>query len=327
MVSYWPGGLTHWDDVEPRHSELGHLSADWRDLGTAAGSVYAGVKRIEIEPGKWSTPAHRQGAEEEIFYVLGGSGLLWQDEQVHEIGVGDCMVFLPGHQVHTLRAGDGGLDVLAFGTRVWVEVGHLPRAGVGWLWPTWTEVGGGDHPWAREVAAGEPPVADPAPRPGNVVNVGDEQFGEAAWQGGVKRPGLRSLAAAAGSEHSGLHHETLEPGKLSAVPHCHSAEEEIFVVLEGAGVLELTATPLARERGATDERHELRPGSVVARPAGSRIAHALRAGDGGMTCLVYGTRDPDDVAYYPRSQKLFFRGLGVIVRAEHIPYWDGETED
>ena len=32
-------------------------------------------------------------------------------------------------------------DVLAFGTRVPVEIGFLPRAGVGWLGETWVEAG------------------------------------------------------------------------------------------------------------------------------------------------------------------------------------------
>ena len=36
--------------------------------------------------------------------------------------------------------------------------------------------------------------------------------------------------------------------------------------------------------------------------------------------LVYGTREPNDIAYYPHSRKLFFRGVGVIVDAEHVPY-------
>jgi len=71
--------IAHWDDVEGRRSELGHLGAVWRDLGRAAGTVTVGLKRLEIDPGKWSTPAHVEGAEEEIVYVLGGSGLSWQD--------------------------------------------------------------------------------------------------------------------------------------------------------------------------------------------------------------------------------------------------------
>jgi mannose-6-phosphate isomerase-like protein (cupin superfamily) len=115
MTSFWPGGLVHWGDVEPRERKVGHLSGRWRDLGSAAGAVSAGVKRIEVEPGKWSTPAHCEGAEEEIYYILGGSGLSWQDEQVYEIGEGDCIVHLPAAEVKTLRAGPDGLDVLAFG--------------------------------------------------------------------------------------------------------------------------------------------------------------------------------------------------------------------
>jgi hypothetical protein len=35
----------------------------------------------------------------------------------------------------------------------------------------------------------------------------------------------------------------------------------------------------------------LRAGSVVARPPGTGVAHAFRAGEPGMTLLMYGTRD------------------------------------
>src|SRR5262249_18597785 len=156
-------------------------------------------------------------------------------------------------------------------------------------------------PWAREIAVGEPPVSEPSPRPPNVVNIADEQFGEAAWAAGRREPGFRELGDAAGSRLTGLNHETLAQGKLSSPPHCHSAEEAIFVVLDGDGTLELTPSPLARGRGVTDETHPLRAGSVVARPAGTRIAHALRAGDSGLTYLAYGTREPNDIAYYPHS--------------------------
>ena len=66
-------------------------------------------------------------------------------------------------------------------------------------------------------------------------------------------------------------------------------------------------------------------GSVIARPAGSGVAHAFRSGAEGLTVLLYGTRDPNDVCYYPRSGKVFFRGLGLITRiGEQVGYWDGE---
>ena len=69
-------------------------------------------------------------------------------------------------------------------------------------------------------------------------------------------------------------------------------------------------------------------GHIVARPPGSRIGHAFRAGENGLTMLIYGTRKPNDACYYPRSNKIFWRGLGVIGRIESLDYSDGEpTED
>ena len=50
---------------------------------------------------------------------------------------------------------------------------------------------------------------------------------------------VRDLGRAAGSEKTGMQLFDVAPGKLVNPPHCHSAEEEIFVVLDGAGSLEL----------------------------------------------------------------------------------------
>jgi uncharacterized cupin superfamily protein len=315
-----PGGIVHWDDVESGRAELGHLAGTWRDLGRAAGSVGVGVRRIEIDPGKWSTPVHRQTAEEEIFYVLRGSGISLQDEEAYEVRTGDCLVHLAGGKTHTLRAGEEGLDVLAFGTRERTEIGHLPRAGVAWLGRTWIDVGSGEYPWEREVAAGEPEVSEAVERPPSIVNLEDAP---SEYEGRA-----RYLGEGAGSQLTGLNWASLEAGEMGAPPHCHSAEEEIFVVLDGDGTLELTPAPQASRlygAEATPEAHPVRAGSVVSRPPGTRIAHAFRAGPGGMTCLAYGTREPNDMAYYPRSNKIFFRGLGLIARLESLEYDDGES--
>jgi len=71
----------------------------------------------------------------------------------------------------------------------------------------------------------------------------------------------------------------------------------------------------------------VRRGSVVVRPAGTGAAHAFRAGDGPLTLLAYGERRPYDMAFYPRSQKVSFRGLGVIGRLDLCDYWDGEPPE
>jgi uncharacterized cupin superfamily protein len=106
---------------------------------------------------------------------------------------------------------------------------------------------------------------------------------------------------------------TLRAGRSGYPPHCHSAEEEIFVVLEGEGTLSLG-----------EEEHAVREGSIVGRPPGTRVPHAFRAGAADLVYLAYGTREPNDIAYYPRSGKVSLRGVGVMGRIEPLGYWDGE---
>ena len=309
------GGFVHWDDVEPRRLEQGHLAGSWRFLGRAAGSAGATVNRIQVDAGKWSTPVHVEG--EEIFFVLGGSGLSWQDGDVYEVREGDCVVHRANWETHTLRAGDDGLDVLVFGAKAGLVTPHLPRAGLSWLFPAWVDAGGGARPWEREAAAGEPEVGEISERPENIVNVD------------VLEPdaeGDRVLAGTAGALDAGLHHRTLQPGGAAVPAHCHSAEEELFVMLDGTATLELIPSPRLVANGVEEERHELRAGHVVARPPGTRISHFFRGGPDGAAMLVYGTRDPNDIAYYPRSNKINFRGVGLIARLDALEYADGETE-
>lgn len=63
---------------------------------------------------------------------------------------------------------------------------------------------------------------------------------------------------------------------------------------------------------------------MISRPAGTRISHCLRTGDNTLTYLAYGTREPNDMCWYPRSNKVFFRGIGLIARLEALDYSDGE---
>jgi len=312
-------GIAHWDDIEGHHRAKGEMDATWQRLGTPAGAKTVGLNRVHVAPGMLPTPPHSHGASEELFYILGGSGLAWQDEQVHEIRPGDCVVHRANEMEHTLIAGPDGLDYLVYGTNYPTEFGWLPRSNairIGWPWVE----GRTDDPW--DVEAQQPPLAygDPAPRPENIVNLDDVERHE-----GKSGPGA-GLAAAGGSEQTGLNWRRVAPGRLNSVPHCHSEDEEIFVVLEGDGTLELWPSPPAASQGEEREDIPVRAGHVVARPASSRVSHAFRGGANGMTLLAYGTRRPNDICWYPRSNKLFWRGLGVIGRIESLDYWDGEEE-
>jgi uncharacterized cupin superfamily protein len=307
--------LAHWDEVEQRRPDRRGLGGTWRNLGGAAGSVRVGLQRIDLAAGEVSTPAHVHGADEEIFFVLAGSGLSWQDGRTHEIRAGDCLVHRARAEAHTLRAGDGGLTVLAFGQRTPVGGAYLPRVGVRWLNPSWAEVGAGENPFDREPNLDWP---DPSPRPAVIVALDDVE-GE---YGGHWKP----LGKEAGAELTGLNWVDLPPNEEGAPPHCHSADEEIFVVLDGEGIFELWGPPEPGAAPGTEpaETHAVRAGHVIARPASTRHSHFLHTTDRAMTYLAYGTREPNDVCYYPRSNKIFWRGLGLIARLEPLDYFDGE---
>ena len=129
-------GLAHWDDVETHRRAKGEMDATWQRLGDAAGTKGVGLNRVRVAPGKLPTPPHSHGASEEIYYVLEGSGLAWQDDQVHEVRAGDCVV---------LRADDelllAGRPISRRALEKTLMVDSVPaylvtgrRVPSGWLW-------------------------------------------------------------------------------------------------------------------------------------------------------------------------------------------------
>jgi uncharacterized cupin superfamily protein len=314
-------GLAHWDDVEGHRRTKGEMDATWQRLGEAAGTKGVGLNRVRVEPGKLPTPPHSHGASEEVYYVLEGSGLAWQDDQVHEVRPGDCVIHRANQMEHTFVAGPEGLDYLAFGTRHPTELGWLPRSSAVRFGRKWVE-GRVDDPWDLEAEA--PPLAygEPAERPPNILNIDEVELEH--WGKSTTAP----LATRERSDQAGFHWERLDAGARGSVPHCHSEEEEVFVILEGEGTLHLWPSPsFAAGTGAEQEEIPIRAGHVVARPPATRVSHWFRAGANGMTMLIYGTRRPNDMCWYPRSNKIAWRGLGVIGRIEVLDYDDGEPDD
>ena len=313
-------GVTHFEEARRYPVAVGHFDTRWTMLGEDAGARTVGVRRIEVAPGSWTTPAHEHGRGEEIFYVLAGRGLAWLNGKTAPIEGGDCIVFRPRRGAHTLHALQP-LDVLAFGPREHDEIPRFPRlghllAGGRWVQSAPGSAEGLPVQFVEEARVGAPELpATAGDRPTTIVNLADVEP-VTAHRGRVART-RRNLGRAAGSRDTGLQHVEVAPGGESAPAHCHSLEEEIFVVLDGSGALVL-------EGGAESGETPVRPGSVVACPAGTGVAHLFRAGEQGMTYLAYGPRNPGDMCFYPRSSKISFNGLGVIARVQALDYWDGE---
>jgi uncharacterized cupin superfamily protein len=305
--------VTHFDEVEPRVIEGTQLRGTrWR-LGAAAGAADVGLSRFRLAPGERAMPAHVHADEEELFYVLDGEGVSWQDGRTYEVRAGDCILHRADAEAHTIVGAGEGLDVLAFSGGSATGLTWLPRARAWWNGPHWLPHDGPD-PFAAEEAAGPLEVPEPeAQRPPTIVALDDVPAEDFSGGGDVVAV-RRDFGDVLESKRTGVGHLVVAPGALSGPPHCHAAEEELFVVLDGTGTLLLG-----------DEEHPVRAGSVVARPPGTGVPHAFRAGDEPLTVLAFGTREPNDIVFFPRSGKVGLRGIGVRFNVTQVEYWDGEA--
>jgi uncharacterized cupin superfamily protein len=301
--------LVHVDGVDAREHDVGELAASRRRLGAAAGAHGIGVSLWAVPPGRRSTPPHVHADEDEVFFVLRGSGISVHDKTAYAVGAGDALLHLADAEAHTLVAGPDGLDVLMFGEGSRTSLTYLPRTRQFWAGRRWIPADS-PHPFAADAELGPlelPPVA--GERPATIVALADAPAER------EDRPGYegvdRNLTPGPAGRHVGLRHVTLEPGAWSCPPHFHQAEEEAFHVLDGDG-----------EALLGDVSHPIGAGSFLVRPPNSGIPHALRAGPAGLTYLAFGTRVPNELCFYPRSQKLGAGGWRF--RPELLDYWDGE---
>jgi uncharacterized cupin superfamily protein len=97
--------------------------------------------------------------------------------------------------------------------------------------------------------------------------------------------------------------------------HWHTAEEELFVVLQG--------TPTVRTPRGT---FALRTGDMIAFPANASGAHRLwNDAETDAVVLLVANNDGGDVCFYPDSRKFVVEASGTLVRDHPVlDYYDGE---
>jgi uncharacterized cupin superfamily protein len=100
----------------------------------------------------------------------------------------------------------------------------------------------------------------------------------------------RSIGEAAGLQRIGLNLTRVPPGARTSWPHAESDEEEFVLVLDGSV-----------DAWVDGELYPLRPGDLVAFPAGTGVCHTfLNNGDAEALLLVGGERPkPENRIYYP----------------------------
>jgi uncharacterized cupin superfamily protein len=134
------------------------------------------------------------------------------------------------------------------------------------------------------------------------------------------------FSAAIGARQLGYSLTELQPGKAQCPFHSHRAEEEMFLILEGEGVLRFGS-----------QTYPIRKHDVIACPVGgAEVAHQIiNTGNTTLRYLALSNVQDVEVCEYPDSNKIGVfvdtpgtEGLrGLHRSASAVDYYDGETTE
>jgi len=154
-----------------------------------------------------------------------------------------------------------------------------------------------------------------------IRNVGEVELSHFVRRPHYDARGAR-LARGTAARKLGASYDVLEPGRRGCPYHLHHAQEEMFVVLEGAGTLRVAGEMLP-----------IRTGDVIFVPAGPDYPHQiLNTSDAPLKYLSISTMEQPEICEYPDSGKFLAEGslaserpFEVIHRlTPSIDYWDDE---
>jgi uncharacterized cupin superfamily protein len=102
------------------------------DIATHVGAQKLGYNVTAVPPGKRAFPLHNHRVNEEMFFILEGSGEVRIGAQTHAIRTGDIIACPPGgpenaHQI--INTGDTDLKYLAVSTMEYPEICDYPDSG------------------------------------------------------------------------------------------------------------------------------------------------------------------------------------------------------
>ena len=130
------------------------------------------------------------------------------------------------------------------------------------------------------------------------------------------------LAKGTAARKLGASVDVVAPGKVTCPYHAHSAQEEMFVVIEGSGTLR-----------AACEMLPIQQGDVIFIPAGPEYPHQIiNTSNAPLKYLSISTRESPEIVEYPDSGKYLAEAdtdgntpFDVIAQvAPSVDYWAGE---
>ncbi len=131
------------------------------------------------------------------------------------------------------------------------------------------------------------------------------------------------IGTAIGAKRLGYNLTIVQPGKKSCPFHNHYINEEMFLILDGTGVLRFG-----------DKEFPVKKNDIIACPPGGKeLAHQLiNTGDSDLKYLALSTKDPYDICEYPDSDKLLtmvgdftdMKLRHISRKSDSLDYFDGE---
>lgn len=157
------------------------------------------------------------------------------------------------------------------------------------------------------------------------VNLADVEFTDIE-NNGYYTSKRAQFSAGIGARKLGYNLTVLPPGKAQCPFHSHRAEEEMFLILDGAGELRFG-----------DQRYAIRKHDVIACPTGgAEVAHQIiNTGDTDLRYLSLSNVAEIEVCEYPDSNKVMVGAdvpdtpsLRKLFRAEAtVDYYDRESTE
>ena len=132
------------------------------------------------------------------------------------------------------------------------------------------------------------------------------------WEYGEVGATRRRLGVASGAKRLGIALIEIDPGKRSTPPHTHADEDEVFLVLAGAGLSYQMSDP------GDARTYAIGVDDLLWHPANGD-AHTLVAGDDGLTVLVVAEGSRTNITYLPRASQFWLGPVWSPADSAH-PY-------
>ena len=303
-------------------------------LGAAMNATIAqGGHPFDLEygkllPGKAGCPFHRHSAQWECYYIISGSGVMRHGDKRREVSAGDVMMHPPGSAHQLINTGDSELLYYLVADNPLSEFWHYPDSNKWGFKPGGAiflrqdvnyHFGEDDSPEAQVLP---PPRDTPADTPAHFIHLGDlpwehrhspkGRYDSHCQNVSLALGGIRNAGVTQGGHPFDLQIRRITSGAAICPYHSHSTQWELFVFLSGHGTVR---TP--------EGRLDVNAGDIVLHPPGSPH-QTMAASQEELECLIIADNPPEDLFYYPDSDKRGARSYGKYFRLTETGYYDGD---